>query len=655
MGKRSSDGLDVIAIGLQTLADRFGKRRRHAYEHAPPISPWRCNLTALSQEHNLYFIAYGRDIHVYVPQFPSQAISETPVLILPSQPSQPGLYGHLDPREPHTINAVLVQRLGNDEVIATVRDDGDVEAVLLRHVVQAVARRADSGPGAFGLVAEEIRPIFQSNVGVSAWGLAIHTQARILACSSNAHEIRIFKFGLLQEQEGGDDAEAGPADGNLDGRKMDVTQKVLNGDANIPHIAFCNTGDDPEGRWLLTTDISGYCRVMDLRCQPGTNTTAQKFRFGSAVLNQSAGFDRYNAGWTVMFLDRQSFRLVRSFEEAVGLSKGVELPGSKGSNRLWDLSDTVEHVPDNSLAFTYHDQKTERRQRQTQQSNTSESAGPADSEHHDSIDDSSADTTMLENPDTAPDPQTRSVSDLNSAPSTSDRDEPISDNSPLIEDDDDPEDEGTEDSISYSSLYSGKRLFGNQPYFYHQGGLCEDLPCPILHASVKNVYLLQPSNQRLVPGSFAPPMVGMANPLRQAVQRQFGYLHLLDRMNMHAYIPSLGVVVLASQKGRAVVLSLTKLPRDARLPAEMEEGTHRRRTTTYAMRISAILPFTHQEVKNQRPFQPLHGIAAGPIQGTEFLPEEQKRWRLLMMYQDHSILGYEISRKRPRDEDAMVV
>ncbi|KAK3670927.1 hypothetical protein LTR78_009205 [Recurvomyces mirabilis] len=672
MTKRSFDDLAVVATGAQDLASRFGKRRRHDYDDLPPISPWRCNLTALSQECNLYFVAYGTELYVYDPQFPTQAVSPKPVLIVPSQPSEPGLAGHLDPREPHTINNLIVQRLGNDEVLATVRDDGDVDAILLRHVLQAIVRRAEPG-NVFELVASEIRPIFQSNVGISAWGLAIHSQARILACSSNAHEVRVFKFGLLQEDEempptsDSDRMAASTADEHVPAhshRKMDVTQRVLNGDTNIPYIAFCNTGDDPEARWLLTTDISGYCRVMDLHRRSNTSATVQKFRFGTWSMSSSAGFDRLNAGWAIMFLDPRSFQSVRTFEAAVRLAQGGELPGAKANNRSWDLSDTVEHVPNNSPAFTYNDPKV-RRQAQAHRSSISQSASPSNAGSRSGnmsgtsspgaqgniidalVDQLVAQTAQeLEDNDMLEDSHEQSDNEA-------EYDEYSDENIALVDDDEDPDDEGTEDSVSYNSMYGGRRIFGNQPYFYHQGGLCEDLPCPILHASVKNIYLLQPSRQNTTPGAFSPPMVGIANPLRQAVQNRFGYLNILDRLNMNASIPSLGVVVLASQKGRAVVLALTKLSAKAAYPASMKDGIAKAKTN-YAMRIECILPFAHQELQNQRPFQPLHGIAVGPVQGTDNMSDERKRWRLMMMYQDHSILSYEISRRRARDSGVEV-
>lgn len=37
---------------------------------------------------------------------------------------------------------------------------------------------------------------FEENVGNSAWGLAIHGQSRLIAVSSNSHEVQVFAFAL---------------------------------------------------------------------------------------------------------------------------------------------------------------------------------------------------------------------------------------------------------------------------------------------------------------------------------------------------------------------------------------------------------------------------------------------------------------------------
>ena len=39
---------------------------------------------------------------------------------------------------------------------------------------------------------------FHENVGESAWGLAIHSQSRLIAVGSNAHEIQVFAFALSE-------------------------------------------------------------------------------------------------------------------------------------------------------------------------------------------------------------------------------------------------------------------------------------------------------------------------------------------------------------------------------------------------------------------------------------------------------------------------
>lgn len=65
-------------------------------------------------------------------------------------------------------------------------------------------------------------------------------------------------------------------------------------------------------------------------------------------------------------------------------------------------------------------------------------------------------------------------------------------------------------------------------------------------------------------------------------------------------------------------------------------------TSLSSRRTTCVLTMTIQD--NKRPFAPLHGIATGPVQGAD-----HKRWRLMMMYQDHSILSYELCRRSARD------
>lgn len=625
-----------------------------------------------------------------MPQFPSQAIPQKPALVFTSQPSDRGLRGYLDPRHPHAVNSLIVQHLGTEEVVAVVRDDGDVDAFLVRHVVQAIELRAEAD-STIGVLADEIRPFFQDNVESSAWGLAIHSQARILATSSNKHEVRVFKFGLIEDGEespqdlSDEEAEGGQFQSGErrpqgpSSRKQDVRLHVINGNSNIPCIAFCNTGDDPGGRWLLTTDIGGFQRVMDLQ----QSASSQMFRFGQSFAGANVGgFDRLNAGWAIMFLDKRSFQPEQSLHAALGLGRDMALPKLKDNAGIWDISKTVQNVPDASQAFIYHRPRKRDLERlpldfrssgaESVASSTADSrdASVQPSGSSDISDDVEIEIDVGTGEDGEPDDEDGGVDidiehhesededaddAMTLAPAQGESD---GDNSSdegewhigVVDDDDDPDGEGTEDSVSFTAYYNGDSVCGNEPRFarLEDGTLCEDMPCPILHASVRNLYLLQPSNQQVQPGAWMPPMVGLANPLRQPIQHDFEYLRMFERLNMSAQIPALGVVIVASQKGRALLLSLTRMAKKAEYPPEVEDMASKK--TNYGMRIECILPLAEQERGNQRPFAPLHGLAVGPMQGSEEAKEECSRWRVMLMYQDHSILSYEVSRKaRSRD------
>ena len=139
--------------------------------------------------------------------------------------------------------------------------------------------------------------------------------------------------------------------------------------------------------------------------------------------------------------------------------------------------------------------------------------------------------------------------------------------------------------------------------------------------------------------------------LVQELPPQFMGLSNFERLNMAAQIPELGIVIVASQAGRVALLTLTA-----------KKGPKKRRDF-YAFRLDWILPFKSQEDKELRPVGPLHGIAVSPIQGQQSRPdmvdndgygrpqneswravESSRRYRLMLMYYDHSVLSYEIGR-----------
>lgn len=237
--------------------------------------------TALSQRYNLYFVAYRNQIYVYKPQFPTQALPNRPELILTLPASKPGLTGYIDPRHPHAVNNILVDDLGDEEILACVCDDGDVLAYRTSAVFNALERWNTNIEMGYNND-KNLRPFFSENVGVSAWGLAMHKTSRMIAVSANTAEITVFAFALSGASVDSEDEDATPAFEHLSGHTTWKTvagrhetissiqrhqniRIVLEGHiVNIPNIAFCNTHDDIEGRWLISTDIDGWMNVWDI-------------------------------------------------------------------------------------------------------------------------------------------------------------------------------------------------------------------------------------------------------------------------------------------------------------------------------------------------------------------------------------------------------
>ena len=208
--------------------------------------------------------------------------------------------------------------------------------------------------------------------------------------------------------------------------------------------------------------------------------------------------------------------------------------------------------------------------------------------------------------------------------------------------DDSDMDTDTEESLNERHNQSHRigRHAPTQVLFQGPSSLCADLPCPIFQAAVTSTYLFQPSQNGNAEGHT--PIITVREPFEQDYHARLGaHTPYFERCNMHAQIPDLGVMLLATQKGRVAILSLTQLTTEAPDPTAPSEVSRKR---VYGYRIDHILPFASQEAAGFRPPCPLAGVAVGPMQGTESAPDELKRWRLMIMYQDHSVLSYEIAR-----------
>lgn len=135
--------------------------------------------------------------------------------------------GHVNRACPHSINHVKVGDLGDREILLITRDNGDVVAWYtepiarlaedalspdssLHRVSPRLEEHDDGGDDGHGgkdsgtrRRLPSPRHFFADNVGMSAWGLAIHKRDRLIAVSSNTQEVTVFAFALA-----GDDPDA---------------------------------------------------------------------------------------------------------------------------------------------------------------------------------------------------------------------------------------------------------------------------------------------------------------------------------------------------------------------------------------------------------------------------------------------------------------
>lgn len=251
----------------------------------------------MSQRENLLFVAYLDKVHVFRPDFPLQSLSKAPELIIDLPKSRSGRRGYLDLNCPHAVNHLMVGDLGNEEVFVAACDDGDVISYTLHSIKLAIewTRANDAQPDRLQAAVDSqssrdlstlqskspvAKPWFLENVGHSAWGLAIHKEARLLAVSSNTQIIDIFAPALQSpgppESEVTPDEDCDPMAEHSIGderwrtltcyspsyRVNNLRIRLYGHTTNIPNITFA--GFDHQGRYLASTDIEGNTFIWDI-------------------------------------------------------------------------------------------------------------------------------------------------------------------------------------------------------------------------------------------------------------------------------------------------------------------------------------------------------------------------------------------------------
>ncbi|CAO2648254.1 Nn.00g075210.m01.CDS01 [Neocucurbitaria sp. VM-36] len=258
-----------ILDGEGTATDHQQFPDRH---DRPKIKAWRCDLTALSHIANLYFVACNDTIHVYQPSFPDQSLASVPELVL-CPPISPKVGPGVDPQDPHSITRIHVSYLGHDEILLATCDDGDVVGYRIEEIQKGLDRLTKSDVGNLQVYGEDdIKVFLHRNVGASAWGLAVHREARMIAISANTHNITVLAYALSHPVSSESDesdsselktSECEPSADFPSPRRQDHIF-TLTAENNIPAVSFNNNGDDPSGRWLFSSSIDGKTSIWDL-------------------------------------------------------------------------------------------------------------------------------------------------------------------------------------------------------------------------------------------------------------------------------------------------------------------------------------------------------------------------------------------------------
>jgi hypothetical protein len=356
------------AIGIDMASSESGRERfvKDGIYTPPPTSSWRCNLTALSQRYNLYFVASRSGVAVYTPSFPFQTLGRKPKLYIPPALAEPHARGYIDPGDPHAINHLVVGDLGTEEILLVATDSGNVTGYHTKAIYEAVR----NDPYRFSTEARSdvagLRPFFAQCVHESAWGLAIHSSARLVAVSANVPRqhrqivsegfatITVFAFALSSDGHTDGSAEAIPADqGESDEaewkdwdpesslpkpRRRNHNYKIVlagpNGHrSNVPSISFVNSSQDLQGQWLLSTDISGYLKMWQL----WPATCARTWHFGAEEIFGYQPLDD-EAGWLVAALDPASFHPARSMAQFCGHKSAPPIDDARES---YDITSIV--------------------------------------------------------------------------------------------------------------------------------------------------------------------------------------------------------------------------------------------------------------------------------------------------------------------------
>lgn len=119
------------------------------------------------------------------------------------------------------------------------------------------------------------------------------------------------------------------------------------------------------------------------------------------------------------------------------------------------------------------------------------------------------------------------------------------------------------------------------------------------------------------------------------------HFHATSRLNMIAHVPELYIIVVGSPTGRVAIITPTK-----KIQPKMQSHGY----WMHGFRVEWILPTKEDEEVHRRTLRPLHGMAVGPVPESDETGKQRgaslpRRYRLMLHYQNHDILSYELTRE----------
>lgn len=761
-GRGFVPGYTVKYRGSQIAEDRFGLGCREdisdmlhqedepypqgfsgQWEDFPRVARARMNLTALSQYYDLYFVAYKGFVHVYRLSRGVRVALGEPQAILDPEMSKTEMSkyvaGDINPRCPHEINHMIGGELGDQEVLVVSRDNGDVQAWYTAAIAGYVQRSQrgredqDQTEGR-GQRADKVprqphpRHFFSENVGASAWGLAVHKKSRLIAVSSNCHEVTVFAFALNRCKDASGrarihsvdavpkkvddrDVSKGERDINsppLRGRDRVTTQlpqtkpSILTGTArtdgpgtrrskvynnadirqnqstvneaahqirklnqrlqarqrtwrivlsfgveasNMPSIAFCDDADG-NGCRVAAIDINGYLYVADI-----WQVALKPIRIPPHNVQLPSGTrNRFVRGWNVLPVTDAQLLPTKTVRAALGLHPHKCVHRAKTTRGAWqDISKCMSEVRYDAASRRHKDRIAAFESR----------------DYSEDTDGISRDSFSLVDSEERATSLPR-LSDNIWHPVYNPNDGIDLDNKRLIclamtivpySGSHFTEFATPESLVEFAGIRGAARrahdlhvsLTIDQFRQSSQGWGREDL--------LRDISFLRFNEEDLEMLSLGETDTGVVchhvldnvntNSAEAPWDMNFG-----KRCSMLLTVPELHLVIIGSMCGRVALITLTK-------PPHAENATPRR-----GFRVDAVLPFQYEEATSERPFVCLLGIAVSPMpepraQGVELRrrqqlrkgrtrslePDSPKRWRLILNYQDHTVMQYDIVKR----------